>query len=250
MVCTITSFPRRLRVLSALMTSSSLSGDFLSSLTSATFSVTESFFQRAVTPSQRELISHHFHQHCSHRILGRISDSQTRPSPFLGQSNHYFACCWHCSFFRGSLGPIPGCFSFVGPWVLVRGCFPLFTSIWYVFHQTFSCCLALDFASHVTRLCFSSWSAGCVLRRRLLMSGSPCTPILGFGSRVSLVLACFFSLDCDVLVVIAHLVLHSRCSVGDFSSVLFLQLLLAVVYSGAACGWSLQHCCVVYSATT
>ena len=154
--------------------------------------MTESFFQRAVTPSQCELISHHFHQHCSHRILGRISDSQTRPSPFLGQSNHYFACCWHCSFFRGSLGPITDCFSFVGPWVLVRGCFPLFTSIWYVFHQTywyvfhqtFSCCLVLDFASHVTRLCFSSWSAGCVLRRRLLMSGSSCTPILGFGSRV------------------------------------------------------------------
>ena len=59
---------------------------------------------------------------------------------------------------------------------------------WHVFHQTFhsfilasrepsahlladsfSCCLVLGFASHVTRLCFSSWSAGCVLRRRLFL---------------------------------------------------------------------------------
>ena len=43
-----------------LMTSS-LSGDFLvSSLISETFCVTESFFQPAVTVSQRELICHHF----------------------------------------------------------------------------------------------------------------------------------------------------------------------------------------------
>ena len=43
------------------MTSSS-SGDFpLSFLTSETFCMTESFFQPATTPSQRELICHHFH---------------------------------------------------------------------------------------------------------------------------------------------------------------------------------------------
>ena len=28
----------------------------------------------------------------------------------LEQSNHNVACCWHCSFFRGSSGPIRGCF--------------------------------------------------------------------------------------------------------------------------------------------
>ena len=48
-------------------------------------------------------------------MLVRISDSQTLPSPFLGQSNHIFACCWHCSYFHGSWRPIPGCFS---SWVL------------------------------------------------------------------------------------------------------------------------------------
>ena len=48
-------------------------------------------------------------------MLVRISDSQTLPSPFLEQSNHIFACCWHCSDFHGSWGPIPGCFS---SWVL------------------------------------------------------------------------------------------------------------------------------------
>ena len=95
--------------------------------------------------------------------------------------------------------------------------------------DSFSCCLVLGFGSHVTRLCFSSWSAGCVLRRRLLMSGSSFTPILGFGSRVSLALVCFFSPDCEFLVVIVHLVFLSRCSLRDFSSGLFLQLHLVVV---------------------
>ena len=53
------------------------------------------------------------------------------------------------------------------------------------------------------------------------MSGSSFTPILGFGSRVSLALVCFFSPDCEFLVVIVHLVLLSRYSVRDFSSGLF-----------------------------
>ena len=111
--------------------------------------------------------------------------------------------------------------------------------------DSFSCCLVLGFASHVTRLCFSSWSAGCVLRRPLLMSGSSVTPILGFGSRVSLALVCFFPPDCEFLVVIVHLVLLSRCSVRDFSSGLFIQLHLVVVNSDVAFVWPLQHCCVV-----
>ena len=76
--------------------------------------VTESFFQPAVTPSRRELICHSFHQHgrSTRAFPPRqlASDSQTHPSPLLEQSNHNLACCWHCSFFRGSWGPIPGCF--------------------------------------------------------------------------------------------------------------------------------------------
>ena len=43
-------------------------------------------------------------------------------------------------------------------------------------------------------------------------------PILGFGSPVSPALICFFSPDCEFLVVIVHLVSLSRCSVRDFSS--------------------------------
>ena len=39
------------------------------------------------------------------------SDSRTHPSPLLEQLNRHLACCWHCSFFHGSWGPIPGCFS-------------------------------------------------------------------------------------------------------------------------------------------
>ena len=180
----------------------------------------------------------------SQRILGRISDSRTHPFPFLGQSNHYFACCWHCSFFHGSLCPIPGCFSFMGPWVPSVAVFlssrPLGTCFikpsTRLLADSFSCCLVLGFASHVTRLCFSSWSAGCVLRRRLLMSGSYFTPILGFDSRMSLALVCFFSPDCVFLVVIVHFVSLSRCTVRDFSSFLFLQLHLVVVHSDVACG--------------
>ena len=71
-------------------------------------------------------------------------------------------------------------------------------------------------------------------------------PILGFGSRDSPALVCFFSLDCDFLVVIVHVVSLSRCVVRDFSSGLFLQLHLVVGYGDLACRWSLQpHCCAV-----
>ena len=124
MFCTISSFPRRLRVLSALMTSSSLSGDvFLSFLISETLCVAESSFFSACCgafSARTKLLTHSptrtFNTSFStliagHRILRRVSDSQTR------QSNHHFACCWHCSFFHGSWGPIRGCFSFRGPWV-------------------------------------------------------------------------------------------------------------------------------------
>ena len=155
-------------------------------------------------------------------------------------------------FFHGSLGPVPGCLS-------------LYKSMWHVFHQSFHSCLwdsadscskhallnaslallGIASPSHVTRLCFPSWSAGCVLRRWLLMSGSTLTPILGFGSRVSLALVCSCPPDCEFLVVVVHLMLLSRCSVRDFFSGLFLQLHLVVVYSDVACGWSLQHCCAV-----
>ena len=62
-------------------------------------------------------------------------------------------------------------------------------------------------------------------------------PILGFGSSIdSPALVCFFSLDCDFLVVIVHVVSLSRCIVHVFSSGLFLQLHLVVVYSDLACG--------------
>ena len=149
--------------------------------------------------------------------------------------------------------PIPGCFSFMALRVPSLAVFlssrPLGTCFikrsTLLLADSFSCCLVLGFASQVTRLCFSSWSSGCVLRRRLLMAGSSFTPILGFGSRVSLALVCFLSPDCEFLVVIVHLVLLSRCSVRDFSTGLFVQLHLVVVYSDVACGWSLQHCCVV-----
>ena len=47
-------------------------------------------------------------------------------------------------------------------------------------------------------------------------------------------LVCFFSPDCDFRVVIVHVVSLSRCFVRDFSSGLFLQLHLVVVYSDLA----------------
>ena len=130
------------------------------------------------------------------RILLHFSNSQTTT----------FACCWLCSFFHGSWGPIPWVFG-SRPWFFLPShpsgtCFikPSTRRM----PDSFSCCLVLGFWSHATRLCFSSWSAGCVLRRRLLMSGSSFTPILGFGSGVSHALVCFFSPDCEFLVVIVR----------------------------------------------
>ena len=55
----------------------------------------------------------------------------------IEQSDHNFACCWPCSFFHGSWGPIPGCVS--SSWVLGSRpwlFFSFFTSVWHVFHQT------------------------------------------------------------------------------------------------------------------
>ena len=61
-------------------------------------------------------------------------------------------------------------------------------------------------------------------------------PIRGFGSSIdSPALACSFSLDHDFLVVIVHVVSLSRCFVRDFSSGLFVQLHLVVVYSDVTC---------------
>ena len=192
------------------------------------------------------------------RILHHLSDNQTTTLPVVGTALSFMGpwvpslavflswpwvpslavfLSWVLGshpwqfFFHGSLGPIPGCFSFMGPSVPSLDVFLSSRPFGTCFIKpstrfladSFSCCLVLGFASHVTRLCFSSWSAGCVLRRRLLMSGSSFTPILGFGSRVSRAV-CSFSPDCEFLVVIVHLVLLSRCSVSDFSSGLFLQL--------------------------
>ena len=67
------------------------------------------------------------------------------PPTAFPRSNHYFACCWHCSSFQGSH---PWLFFFdgsLGPWLFffhgslgpVPGCFPFFTCIWHVFRQTF-----------------------------------------------------------------------------------------------------------------
>ena len=94
--------------------------------------------------------------------------------------------------------------------------------------------------------------AGCdrvtVSRFKHALQTSSFVPILGFGSRVSLALVCFFWPDCEFLVVIVHLVLLSRCSVRDFSSGLFLQLHLVVVYSVVAVGRH-SSTAVLYSAT-
>ena len=67
-------------------------------------------FQPAVTRSQLELICHHFHQLGNtsfSNLTTRIGfrDSRILPSPLLEQSDHNFACCWHCSFFHGSWVP-------------------------------------------------------------------------------------------------------------------------------------------------
>ena len=236
----------------------------------------------------------------SHRIVG-FSDSRILPSPLIEQSNHYFACCWHCCFLYGSLGPFPGCVlhGSLGP---TPGCFlhgsmgpslavfflhvhlarvssnllltpwlgaslaflpsrrQLQSGLWdsalrcsehALLNPSLALLRALGFAPRVTRPCFSLWPTGCVtslhslLRRRLLMPVSSLWRQFLVFARASPALVCFFSPDCEFLVVIVHLVLLSRCSVRDFSSGLFLQLHLVVVYSDVACQWSLQHCCTV-----
>ena len=156
-----------------------------------------------------------------------------------------FACAWHCSFFHGSWVPSLtvflswvfgslSCFFSLGPWVPSLAVFlssrPFGTCLikpsTRLLVHSFSCYLVLGFASHVTRLCFFSWSAGCVLHRRLwtlVSSLSPraCLPRSFASSRLTAIF----------LVVVVHVV--------------FLQLHLVVVYSDVACGWSLQHCRVV-----
>ena len=72
--------------------------------------------QPAVPLSHLELICHHFHHlgNTSFSILITRTgfwDSRILPSSLLEQFNHNFACRWHCSFFHGSWGPVPGCSS-------------------------------------------------------------------------------------------------------------------------------------------
>ena len=105
--------------------------------------MTESFFQPAVMPSQRELICHHFHQHGrstravpldnTHRILRRILHCCSHNRTTADRDTNFSTClqllCSFLSrvlgpFLHVQLGPVPGCFSFL-------------TSIGRVFHQTF-----------------------------------------------------------------------------------------------------------------
>ena len=93
------------------------------------------------------LFCHHFLQHgrstraCTLAARIGFSDASfsiartNKPQP-TGTHTSLHACRWHCSFFRRSSGPIPGCFlhRYLGP---IPGCFSFFTSIWHVFHQTF-----------------------------------------------------------------------------------------------------------------
>ena len=108
--------------------------------------------------------------------------------------------------------------------------------------------LAAECFSCFAVLSFPSWSAGCVASlHALLRRQSRClfllfAPILVSVRRFSRE-RCFFSLDYDILVVIVHVVLLSCC---HFSSGLFLQLHLVVVYSDVACWWSLLHYCFVF----
>ena len=132
MFCTITSLvvlstETSIDFCNQLMTSTSSSGDFL---------------------PQLELICHHFHK------LGNTSFSNLIT---LDQLDHYFACCWHCSFFHGSWGPIPGCFS-------------SFTSIWHVFHQTYYSllvCFIVASGESSAHSLADSFSACLAPRRRL-----------------------------------------------------------------------------------
>ena len=139
-------------------------------------------------------------------------------------------------FLHGSWGLVPGCLS---SWALKSRSRRFFSL--HVHFDTSSPgwelllhCREPLVSSHVTRLCFSSWSAGCVLRRRLLM------PVSSLSACDS-----WFRLARLSRAHLLHVALLSRCSARDFFSGLFLQLHLVVVYSDVAFGWSLQHCCVV-----
>ena len=192
------------------MTSSSSYGEFSTSFSSTreTSSVWRNpcSFQPAVTLSQLKLICHHFHQlgntnffqfDNSHWIL-RFSDSSFSIARTIRSQLCLLLALLFLSwvlgshpwlfFFHGSVGPVPGC-----PLSCPFGTCFIKPSI-CLLADSFSCYLVLGFASHATPICFSSWSAGCVLHRQLLMSGSSFTPILGFGSRVSLAFVCFLCL--------------------------------------------------------
>ena len=119
-------------------------------------------FEPAATPSQRELICHHFHQHgrsthelvhldSSHRILGRIllhcSNNQTTTLPPVGTAPS----------FMGPGGPIPYCFSSRVTWVPSQA----------VFHCYLGPVLAFFFSSrpfdtmfHQTFYPLSGWEPG------------------------------------------------------------------------------------------
>ena len=58
-----------------------------------------------------DLMSFNFSS-CSHAAnkFQNCNPLSRTPSFSMPSQIHVFACCWHCSSFHGSLGPIPGCF--------------------------------------------------------------------------------------------------------------------------------------------
>ena len=134
----------------------------------------------------------------SHRILGRILDSQTHPSPFLEQSNHYFCLLLALLFLSWVLGSHPWLF-FVHHVHQARVSSNLPLAFWL----TASLAVLSQVSGHTSR--DSAFPRAPLTA--CSVAGSSFTPILGFGSRVSLALVCFFSPDCEFLVVIVHLVL-------------------------------------------
>ena len=95
------------------------------------------------------------------------------------------ACCWHCSFFTDSWVPTLAVFLCPSRPSDPRSSAHLVAD---------SCTVPL------------SPVAGCdratVSRSKHALQTSSFVPIVGFGSRVSLALVCFFSPDCDFLFVI------------------------------------------------
>ena len=87
-------------------------------------------------------------------------DSRILPSPLLEQLDHNFACCWHCSFFHWSWGPIPGCFSSIA-------------SIWHVFppsYYSLLVCFIVPSGESSAHSLANSFSA-CLAPRRQMRSG-------------------------------------------------------------------------------